>query len=135
MMRKLRIFPVLALALSLTSACGASASGGGSVSRGGSGGGDARPSSREARIVVENNLVPSTAVTVYSVGTQGARRLLGTVPPGTTRALRFQTSTLLERYRFVASAGISREITSNPLPLSGGETVRWQLNSNSAFID
>jgi hypothetical protein len=133
-MRKLRILPALALALSLTSACGASASGGGGVTRGGAGG-DPGPSSRQVGIIVENNLVPSTGVTVYSVGTQGARRLLGTVPPGTTRRLSFDAGTLLERYRFVASVGLNREITSNPLPLSGGETVRWQLNSNSAFID
>ena len=132
-MRKLRILPALALALSLTSACGASASGGGSVGRGD--GSDPGPSSREVGIVVENNLMPSTAVTVYAVATQGSRRLLGTVPPGTTRRLRFQASTLLERYRFVASLGLNRDIASNPLPLSGGETVRWQLNTNSAFID
>jgi len=128
-MRKLRIFPALALALSLASACTGSS---GSVTNGAS---DPGPSAREVSIMVENNLQPSTAVTVHAIGTQGSRRLLGTVPPSTTRRLRFGASTVLERYRFVASVGIGREITSNPLPLSGGETVRWQLNTNSAFID
>jgi len=128
-MRKLRIFPALALALALTSACAGSS---GSVTNGAS---DPGPSSREVSIIVENNLLPSTAVTVHAIGTQGSRRLLGTVPPGTTRRLRFGAGTILERYRFVASVGMSREITSNPLPLDGGETVRWHLNTNSAFID
>jgi hypothetical protein len=129
-MRKLRILPALALALSLTSACtGAS----GSVVRGGPGG-DPGPSSQQVEIIVENNLVPSTSVTIHSVGTQGARRLVGTVPPGTTRTLRFRAGTLVERYSFVASVGISQNLTSNPLSLSGGDTVRWQLNSNTISV-
>jgi hypothetical protein len=129
-MRKLRILPALALALSLTSAC---TGGSGSIARGGAGG-DPGPSSQQVEIIVENNLVPSTAVTIHSVGTQGSRRLVGTVPPGSTRTLRFRTGTLVERYSFVASVGISQNLTSNPLSLSGGDTVRWQLNSNTISV-
>jgi hypothetical protein len=124
-MRKLRILPALALALSLTSACGGT---------GATPGSDPGPSSQQVEIIVENNLVPSTAVTIHSVGTQGSRRLVGTVPPGTTRTLRFRTGTLVERYSFVASVGISQNLTSNPLSLSGGDTVRWQLNSNTISV-
>lgn len=123
-MMKLRTHGALALALTLLTAGCAS---GGRASDPGS-------SAEQVTIVVENNVTPPVQVLIYAVSTQGSRQSLGSVPPGTTRTLRFRAGSFVGSYRFVANAGFNQELTSNALPLSGGETVVWQLNTNTAFI-
>jgi hypothetical protein len=123
-MMKLRTHGALALALTLLTAGCAS----------GGRGSDPGSSAEQVTIVVENNVAPPVQVLIYAVSTQGARQSLGSVPPGTTRTLRFRAGSFLGSYRFVANAGFNQELTSNALPLSGGETVVWQLNTNTAFI-
>lgn len=128
MMTMPRSLPALALTLALALALPLAACGG--TARGG----DSGPSTEQATIVVENNLNPPAAVTIHAVSSLGSRQRVGSVPPGSTRTLRVSAGSLVGQYRFIADAGLGRELVSVPLPLSGGETVRWELNTNTAVV-
>jgi hypothetical protein len=90
----------------------------------------------EATVVVENNLITSSSVTVYLFTALGARTLLGSVPPGSTRSLRYRAPEISGRYRLVAR--IDREAgteTNSPgFALSSGETLWWDLRRNTVVF-
>ena len=101
---------------------------GGCASAGTGSGGD-------TAIVVENNLVPSSAMSVYALPDQGGRRLIGSVSPGETRTLRFDVFGVGGQYRFVARTTGGSDLVSNPVTIEAGDTVRWSLASNIATVD
>ena len=80
-------------------------------------------------VEVRNDLVPSSALTIYVVPETGARRLLGSVSPAQTKMLSFQEGSV-GQYRLMARTTGGREIVSNPIILADVRTLRWTLSSN-----
>ena len=81
-------------------------------------------------VEVNNDLQPPTAITVHAQQTDGgARRLVGNVSPGSMRRLSFNPSAG-GQYVLIARTTGGREIVSNPITLSAGDSVRWNLSSN-----
>lgn len=103
-------------------ACASAGAGAG----GGAGGG--------TMLVVENNLAVPTTLTVYAVPEVGTRTLVGTVTSGANATLRFDPIGAAGRYRFVAETTGGNEIVSNPVTLSRGATIRWNLSANLASV-
>ena len=120
--RALRLFAI-GLGLSLT-AC-ASATAGGAAGVEGEG---------EVAVLVENNLIPPTSLTVYAVEENGGRRLIGTVDPSETATLSFDPTAVAGRYYFAAETTEGTDIASNPLTLANVQRVRWDLQSNIATV-
>jgi len=85
-------------------------------------------------VVVENNLSPPTQVTVYAVSTTGSPIRVGVVPPGATRPLRFPSGVGSGQVRLIARGDGGREVAAQPIPLEGGERVRWSLFANNISI-
>lgn len=85
-------------------------------------------------VQVQNNLIPPTSLTIYVVPDIGSRRLIGTVQPGATRVLRWDPTTASGQFQFAAQTTAGREIVSNPVSLSRGATVRWDLTANLAVV-
>lgn len=121
-MRRARVLRAAALALALPLLAGCF---------GGRRGSDRR---EEATVVVRNNLAIPSPATVYVVSAQGERHLLGSVTPRENASLRFRAPSISGSYRFVARLRRGSEIVSQPLALSGGETVDWELNNNIAVV-
>jgi len=84
----------------------------------------------EAAIQVNNDLTPSTVVTVWIIPDVGSRQMLGTVTPGDRETLRFDAGTATREYRLRARTTAGAEIISTPFSLAAGRAVQWNLNSN-----
>jgi hypothetical protein len=80
-------------------------------------------------VEVRNDLIPSSAITVYVIPESGARRLVGNVSPGQTKRLTFDDFSV-GQYRMMARTTGGAEIVSNPIGLDGVKTIRWSLSSN-----
>jgi hypothetical protein len=88
----------------------------------------------EVLVQVENNLTPSTSLTVWAVRLpSGSRQLLGTVAPRRTALLRFDPASG-GQYRLVARPTAGNEIVSNPVNLTGAAQLRWDLRANLASV-
>lgn len=87
-----------------------------------------------ATVVVENNLAPPAQVTVYAVSSIGSQERVGIVAPGTTRSLRFSAGVGSGQIRLIARADGGQQVTSQPIPLQGGQTVRWSLFANNIDV-
>jgi heme/copper-type cytochrome/quinol oxidase subunit 2 len=83
---------------------------------------------------VENNLIPATSLSIYAVPEVGTRTLVGVVDPSSTATLRFNASAAGGQYRFVAETTAGNEIASNPITVSSGATIRWDLTANIATV-
>lgn len=84
-------------------------------------------------VEVQNDLVPSSALTIYVVPETGSRRLLGSVSPSETKTLSFQELSV-GQYRLMARTTGGREIVSNPIVLADARTIRWSLSSNILMV-
>ena len=88
-------------------------------------------------VEVNNNLPLRTALTIYSVSDVGNRQLLGSVNPGSVSRLRFRAAQITGNYRFVARESSQTQgdyLVSNPVSLTGGETVMWEIRNNVILI-
>lgn len=83
----------------------------------------------ETVLIVENNLLPPTSLTVRAIPDSGTRLLVGLVDPGETARLRFRAG-MSGQYRFVAEAGGGQSVVSNPISVVRGDTLRWDIRSN-----
>jgi hypothetical protein len=90
-----------------------------------------RGRSEEAVINVENTLYTRSSVTVYIYSDVGQRYLVGSVPPGTSRSLRFRAADIVGRYQLRAHIDRGAEMVSPPFALNGGETLFWDLRQNT----
>ncbi len=86
-------------------------------------------------VAVENNLRPEAEVTVRLTSTTGTRRVLGSVPPHSTRRLVFEDRSFSGSYTLVATTADGRTITSRSFSLWSGLQVQWALFSNSLSLD
>lgn len=80
---------------------------------------------------VRNNLVPGSAVIVRMFSQSGSRTVLGTVPPGATRNLRFEESLIESFYRLTAEADDGRNRVSRTFTVSPNMLVEWNLRVNN----
>jgi len=98
-----------------------------------------RHSSRGETVEVEvnNNLPIRTPITVYAVSDLGNRQLIGNVSPGSTSRLRFRAAQITGNYRLVARVASQTQgdyLVSNPVALTGGETVTWEVRNNVVLV-
>ncbi len=115
-----RFLPV-ALPLLLGCAAGRSASGAGAPS----------PDDERAIVIeVNNNLTPRAAVTVYLQRASAGRMILGSVPPGGIRELRFSEAVFTSDYRLTASRPDRSAVTSQAFQLFPKALVTWSLKNN-----
>ena len=88
----------------------------------------------EVAVRVNNNLIPPTSLSVYMVPEVGARRLLGTVPPGSNRTLRYNPVGVGGTYRLVGETVGGTDIPSTPFSLTGAGVVNWDVQSRIATV-
>jgi hypothetical protein len=83
---------------------------------------------------VQNDIIPSVALRIYAVSLSGGRTLVGSVNPGATTTLYFDPIGASGQYQFVAQVSLGREIVSNPVAFSDGDTIEWNVRSNLATV-
>ena len=125
---------ILAAALILAAAplfggCAANAN----ANAGASVGGSSR-NTEEVSITVENDLTTPLPVTVFVVG-PGARSPLGTVGASSTRGLTYRSGAITGSYRLVAQTSGGAEVISQPITLTGGESLTWNLRANTILVN
>lgn len=85
------------------------------------------------QVIVENNLLPSSSVTVWLVPEAGARQLLGTVSPQATQTFRFDPRPATQ-YRFRAQPATGVEVVSRPFSPVPEGSLRWEMNANQVIV-
>jgi hypothetical protein len=96
----------------------------GGCATGGSRAGQGRPT-----IVVDNDVTPPTAVTVYVVDEFDNRRLLGNLNPLELQAFTV-TPNSTGQYQLMARTTAGSEVVSRRFTLLAGETAQWRLSVN-----
>ncbi len=83
-------------------------------------------------LVVQNNLLRPTDLTIYAVTWDGHRTLLGSVPPRTTRTFSFKPVSFAERYRILATRITGRDIRSQVFTVGSDMTgqITWTMIPN-----
>lgn len=84
----------------------------------------------EVEFAVRNDIVVPTSVSVFVVTEDGSEQLLGQVPAGTSRVLRFRPRFHSLEHRLRAETETGREIASTPFTLVGVSRVSWRLRTN-----
>jgi len=84
------------------------------------------------QLTVNNNLLRATDLTIYTVDWAGQRKLLGSVPPRTTRDFTFTPASYSEQYRFLATRITGRDIRSQVFSIGSEMTgqVTWSMIPN-----
>lgn len=83
-------------------------------------------------VVVNNNLLLPTDITVYAVTESGHRTLLGSVPPQATRSFTFKPVSFSELYRLMATRALRRDVRSQVFSVVSDMTGRitWTMVPN-----
>jgi hypothetical protein len=118
-----RVLPVVLPILGCAAGSAASTSGG--------------PSPADDRVIivqVNNNLTPPSVVTVRVEAVSGARIVLGTVPPGVKRPLRFKESMFATEFQLVAVQADGTTVTSRTFQLYPQAVVFWSLRDNMVAV-
>jgi len=91
---------------------------------------------QEYIVHLTNDLAPPSDVTVYAIGQDGTRRLLGDVPPNKDRALRIPNNLFPgTSFRIVAQRTAGRSVVSQPITAtSGGGIIDWDLQTNAVWF-
>gem|GEM_PF-1185639 len=84
------------------------------------------------QLVVNNNLLRLTSLTIYTVTWDGVRRLLGSVPPRTTREFSFTPVSYSASYRLLATRMGGRDIRSEVFTIGPDMTgqITWTMIPN-----
>ena len=94
-----------------------------------------QPAEREPVVIVVNNdLLPSSAVSVWIVPESSGQVLLGSVGPGQREVMEYRPRTNVFTYRLRARLTGGRDVVSNPFSLQGAARVQWDLQSNLAVV-
>ena len=82
-----------------------------------------------------NDLAPPADVTVFAVGPDGTRRLLGSVPPNKDRALKIPDNLFPgTSFRIVAERTGGRRVVSQPIAATNeGMIIDWDLQTNALW--
>jgi len=91
---------------------------------------------QEYVVHLTNDLAPPSDVTVYAIGQDGTRRLLGDVPPNKDRALKLPTEVFPgTSFRIVAERTARRSVVSQPITAtSDGGIIDWDLQTNAVWF-
>lgn len=82
-------------------------------------------------LVINNNLIPPTSLTVHLVSSRGgSRQLLGSVSSGERRTLSYRGPTPIGEYRLVAQAPGRGVVASQPFILADAAGLVWELAQN-----
>jgi hypothetical protein len=88
----------------------------------------------KVQVRVQNNLVPSTGVTVWVVPETGAKQLLGNLNPSASGTFSFP-ATNTAQFVLVARTTGGMEIRSRAFSIaSGSDVVTWDMYSNSVSV-
>jgi hypothetical protein len=118
-----------AFLVAVTAACAT-----GHSSSGADANGAASVVSHDVVVDLTNDAIPASDVTVYAVGS-GVRRMVGSVPPGGERTLRFKAPAGSAPFRLVAERQLARPIASQRLTAAGQMLqVNWSLRNNSMWF-
>lgn len=85
-------------------------------------------------VVVDNDLQPSSAVSVWLLPESTRQVLLGSVGPGQRVELEYRLGQPVNNYRLRARPIGGDDIVSNSFSLYGGARVHWGLRSNVAVV-
>ncbi len=94
-----------------------------------------RVTGEEAVVEVHNDLSPPREITVRVLSSTGQRVLIGTVPAGRTRTLRFQASGFNGQYRLAGESMGGSTVTSSYFTLSAGDRLVWTVGPNLVRFD
>lgn len=91
---------------------------------------------QEYVVHLTNDLAPPSDVTVYAIGQDGTRRLLGDVPPNKDRALKIPSEVFPgTSFRIVAERTAGRSVVSQPITAtSDGGIIDWDLQTNAVWF-
>ena len=83
-------------------------------------------------LVVNNNLLRPTDLTIYAVTWDGHRSLLGSVPPREIRTFSFKPVSFTEQYRLLATRITGRDIRSQVFSVGSDMTgqITWTMIPN-----
>ena len=82
----------------------------------------------EKTIVVHNNEVGATSLTVYLVSELGNRQMLGSLQPGTTERFAVPNSAGMGQYRLIALSTGGRDVASRPFTLfNNASLIEWDI--------
>jgi hypothetical protein len=85
-------------------------------------------------VIVNNDLMPATAVTVWMVPETGARRQLGMVSPLKTGTFAFSPTGVTGQYRLVAEHLGGGATQSGTVDLNGLSGIHWDITSPVVHI-
>jgi len=83
---------------------------------------------------VQNNLVPSSALTISLIPMTGSRQVVGTVDPSSSAELRFTPGSSGDPHRLLAEATNGTAIASRLFTLATAETVEWNVGTNTLNV-
>lgn len=125
MLKRIAIFPLLALSLSFLPACATGAM-------------EAEPGAvgeDEVIIRVNNNLIPPAAITVSIVPDIGVQQLLGAATPSETATFEYEAAAAVGQYRLVAEPTGGQPLVSREFTLTDDDAVvEWDLNLNTIRV-
>lgn len=85
-------------------------------------------------VIVDNDLLPTSSVSVWMVLESGRQVLLGSVGPGHRDAIEYSFPAGVATFRLRARPIGGREIVSNGFSLYDGARVHWALRANVAVV-
>jgi hypothetical protein len=92
----------------------------------------------QGRMIVHltNDLAPPSDVTVYAVGRDGVRRVLGDVPPNDHKVLRVPSDISPgTTYHLIADRGLGRPVVSQPITATDQDMIiDWDMQTNSMWF-
>jgi hypothetical protein len=83
---------------------------------------------------VQNNLVPTSALTISLIPTTGSRQVIGTVDPSSTAELRFTPGSTGDPHRLLAEAPNGTATASRLFTLAAAERVEWNVGTNTLNV-
>ena len=129
MMKKLRVIPVATMVLAAfgLSAC-ASGGGMGGGEEEAAGGGD------QVRVVVDNDMIPPSNITVYIVPESGTRRRLGTVAGSQRSTFRYTPSARTMQFTLLAEVVGENDRRSESFNFVDVNGIEWALSRRNVRL-
>ena len=128
----MRKFRPLQLAFLVLASFGVSAC----ASGGGGGGGEAEApaSGDQVRVVVDNDMIPPSNITVYMVPESGARRRLGTISGSQRSTFRYSPTMRTMNFRLVAEVVGENDRRSEEFNLVNVTGIEWALSRSTVRL-
>jgi PBP1b-binding outer membrane lipoprotein LpoB len=79
---------------------------------------------------IDNNMIPSSMITVYFVPEAGIERMIGTVVPSTRKVLQYKGLQPVGEYRLVARGVNNSNVVSSVIVMDNVAALEWSLATN-----